>query len=367
MPDPSAVEDVHDTEELITRRANLNKRTVLKLDTILLPFLSILFLLNSLDRANVGSAESAHFTKDTGLPESALNTSLACFFAVFVALQPVGAALGRKYGMARYVPACMTLWGLCTTLHIFVRKEWQLISLRVLIGALEAGFYPTTVSYLSLFYTRYEFAKRLGLFYGQYAVAGALGGILSWAVFSHFPEPPAPAEPGTPPFTQSAAAAQHWHSWQVLFLLEGILTVAIALLGFLWLPHSADTAWFFTKAERQWAEERIRRDRDAPHSHSAHPKDASEATAETDIDAFDESRASVSYTEEGDRLLSSYTRSTPRTRRKSTASAHSLTADSGLSTSDVVSALLDWKIWYLLTCNILSAIPSTAFSVFLPS
>src|ERR1700753_2187755 len=76
---------------------------------------------------------------------------------------------------------------------------------------LKAGFYPTTVSYLSLFYTRYEFARRLGMFYGQYAIAGALGGILSYAVFSRFPH-------------NEDSVTSGWKSWQILFLLEGGVT-----------------------------------------------------------------------------------------------------------------------------------------------
>jgi len=131
---PQTTHDVHDER--------LSKRTLLKLDAILLPFLSLLFLLNSLDKSNIGNAETAGFTHDAGLSEKDLNISLAFFFAFFVALQPLGAALGRRYGMARWVPACMSLWGLSTILHIWVRKRWQLILLRILIATLEAGFYP---------------------------------------------------------------------------------------------------------------------------------------------------------------------------------------------------------------------------------
>lgn len=37
----------------------LHRRTLRKLDYILLPFLSTLFLLNSIDKSNVGNAETA--------------------------------------------------------------------------------------------------------------------------------------------------------------------------------------------------------------------------------------------------------------------------------------------------------------------
>jgi len=116
------------------------RRVVRKLDYILLPFLSLLFLLNSLDRSNIGNAETAHFTRDAGLNPEDLNVAVACFFAFFVALQPVGAAAGRKFGMGRWVPSVMALWGLGTILHAWITQKWQLIALRILIGTLEGRY-----------------------------------------------------------------------------------------------------------------------------------------------------------------------------------------------------------------------------------
>jgi MFS family permease len=66
-----------------------------------------------------------------------LNTAVAVFFSFFVTLQPVGAALGRKIGMKTWVPVTMTIWGIATGLHVWVRHKWQLILLRIIIGTLE--------------------------------------------------------------------------------------------------------------------------------------------------------------------------------------------------------------------------------------
>jgi hypothetical protein len=51
-----------------------------------------------------------------------------------------------------------------------------------MIGAFEAGFYPTAVAYLSCFYCRYDLAVRLALFYGQYAIAGAFSGSIGMSL-----------------------------------------------------------------------------------------------------------------------------------------------------------------------------------------
>ena len=43
----------NDDDEQITATSSVHKRTLLKLDTLLLPFLALLFLFNSLDKSNV--------------------------------------------------------------------------------------------------------------------------------------------------------------------------------------------------------------------------------------------------------------------------------------------------------------------------
>jgi len=335
----------------------LDRRTKRKLDFILLPFLALLFLLNSVDKSNIGNAETAGFTRDAGLNPGDLNESLGYFFAFFVALQPIGAAFGRKFGMVRWVPACMSLWGVCTLMHIRVRRRWQLILLRIAIACLEAGFYPTTVAYLSLFYTRYEFAVRLSVFYGQTAVAGVLGAVLSWAIFSKYE--------GEPEVNNGRLKG-----WQVLFLIEGCSTIVVALLGFVWLPRSAETAWFLNGEERAWAEKRIRLDYDdasrasmASFSSSGPRRGSGLGTVTSNTPILDHRADESAQGEAHHRLLGV---SGPDHRDAPPSTPTPLTADSGLSKHDILSAILNYKIWHILACNILSAIPATAFSVFLP-
>jgi hypothetical protein len=45
----------NDDDEQHNTTSRLHKRTLLKLDTLLLPFLALLFLFNSLDKSNVSS------------------------------------------------------------------------------------------------------------------------------------------------------------------------------------------------------------------------------------------------------------------------------------------------------------------------
>ncbi|KAI9680913.1 MAG: hypothetical protein M1829_000993 [Trizodia sp. TS-e1964] len=368
LPSPNsstALLAVSDPPRRFINENALNRRTLKKLDTILLPFLSLLFLLNSLDRSNIGNAETANFTRDIGLKPRDLNTAVALFFVFFVSLQPLGAAAGRRWGMARWVPAVMALWGLLTAAHIFIRHKWELIAIRILIGILEAGFYPTTVSYLSLFYTRYEFARRLGLFYGQYAIAGALGGVISYAVFSAFP-----SEDIDPYIERDGPRSPAiWTSWRLLFLLEGSLTIVVALAGFFWLPRRAGTAWFLNSEERKWAEYRIAKDRlaDSPSGliDDEEVLDGGGGGIHGDIEGH---YTETPELEQEQHLLQPSPSSTPSSMplSRSHAARSDFASDQGLSSLDILEAFSDWKIWYLLAVNICSSVPAMAFSVFLP-
>jgi hypothetical protein len=197
-----------------------------------------------------------------------------------------------------------------------------------------AGFYPVTVAYLSLFYTRFEFGRRLSLFYGQAAVGGALGGIISYLVFSRFGQKAGEEQSGNT-----------WRPWQVLFVLEGTLTMLVALAGYFWLPHSAETAWFLTREEREYASLRVLRDRDMQNISAADQQDGTHEDEE--------------YDEESRGLLNP-------SKAPASSQGRSSLDDRGVTPRDILSSVFNTKIWHILACNTLSAVPVYAFSVFLP-
>lgn len=219
--------------------------------------------------------------------------------------------------------------------------------------AAPAGFYPTAVSYLSLFYTRFEFGRRLGLFYGSYGVAGALGGVIAFSVFSRFP-------PSEEPIDENVTASDPGtlKPWQILFLVEGCLTIVIAIIGFFWLPRSVGTAWFLNEEERAWAEKRILLDRD--------DTDCQRQEAFTSVILPDELLEEEILTQSDDeqrlRLLpeDGSTKKKPR-------ETSDFSSDTGLSKSELLSTVLFLPLMLpILLLNIASAIPNTGFSVFLP-
>lgn len=223
---------IEETPEEKTHSRALNR----KFDFYILPFCVLIYMFNGLDRSNLGNAETDGFTSDLGIPPSSINTATSLFFATFVPLQPISVMIGKKVGQSTYLGIIGLGWGVLTLSHAWVHTKAQLIAVRLLIGAFEAGFYPTCVSYLSLFYPRFDLAFRIALFYGSYAIAGAFGGLIAYGCFQ---------------------IDGHMHGWQYLFIIEGTATIAIALATPFWLAKSPGQSWFLNETEKNFAERRM--------------------------------------------------------------------------------------------------------------
>jgi hypothetical protein len=107
-----------------------------KLDLYVLPFTVMIYLLNGLDRSNLGNAQTDGFTKDLNMPSTAINTATSLFFCTFVPLQPVSTAIGKRVGQAKWLAFISLGWGILTLSHAFVKTEGQLIAVRLLVSFL---------------------------------------------------------------------------------------------------------------------------------------------------------------------------------------------------------------------------------------
>jgi MFS family permease len=76
------------------------------------------------------------------------------FFTTYVAFQPPATVAIRKVGPRPFLAAITLLWGALMIGMGFVKNFDQLAALRVVLGILEAGFFPGCVYLLSTWYTR---------------------------------------------------------------------------------------------------------------------------------------------------------------------------------------------------------------------
>ncbi|OJD30883.1 major facilitator superfamily transporter [Diplodia corticola] len=204
---------------------------VRKLDLYLLPMMSL---------SNLGNAKTDGMDKDLGFVGEQYSLLILLFYVPNGLCDLPLNMLTKRWSGKVMLPGLMLGWGSCALLQCAATNFAGMLVLRLFLGAFEAGFFAGAVFYLTLFYTRGELGFRIAIFFGSALLAAAFSGLISFGVFR----------------------IQHGsiQGWKWLFIIEGAMTVIIALVSFFWLPASSSTAWFLTPAEKAAALARSRRD-----------------------------------------------------------------------------------------------------------
>jgi len=119
----------------------------------LVPFLLLLYILAFLDRVNVSYAKEM-LGRDAGLSEATYALGAGVFFIAYALLELPSSLLLQRYGARIWIGRIMITWGLVSALTMFARTATSFCSLRFLLGAAEAGFFPGIIYYLTLWFPR---------------------------------------------------------------------------------------------------------------------------------------------------------------------------------------------------------------------
>ncbi|KAL2135157.1 hypothetical protein VTI74DRAFT_9588 [Chaetomium olivicolor] len=222
------------------------KKIMRQVDRRLVLTVGAMYCVSLMDRTNLGAANIAGMGKDLVLIGDRYSIISLVFFITYVVFQPPSTVIVRKIGPRAHLAGITILWGACMIGMGFVKKWDQMAGLRVILGVLEAGFFPSCVYLLSTWYTRYEVGKRNSVFYLVGSVASAFAGILAYGIMQ-------------------MAGKGGLNGWCWIFIIEGILTVLLGIAGY-WLlvdfPDAKRSNWkFLGPREREWICARVEADR----------------------------------------------------------------------------------------------------------
>lgn len=119
------------------------KRIIRQIDLRVVLLLGAMYAVSLIDRSQIGLAMISGMGTDLQLTVGArYNIINAVFFGPYVLFQLPSTVLLRKIGPKRFLSGATLAWGLATLACGFVREWRDLVALRVVLGACEAGFYP---------------------------------------------------------------------------------------------------------------------------------------------------------------------------------------------------------------------------------
>ncbi|KAI2634449.1 retrograde regulation protein 2 [Xylaria nigripes] len=198
-----------------------------KLDRRLLPMIFVIYSLSVLDRSNLGNAHVAGLDQSLGLSGDQFSRLGTFFYVTYIIFQ--SAAAGWKHFPAHAWAAFVVFsYATISASQAAAQNYTGILVLRLLLGAAEAMYAGVPV-YLSFFYPRDKVGFRQGIFLSGSALANAYGGALGYGI-THI--------------------RSHIEPWRILFLIEGLPSLIMAVVAWFCFPDNIKSASFLTPREK---------------------------------------------------------------------------------------------------------------------
>lgn len=207
----------------------------------ILPFVFILFIINMLDRVNIGYA-ALEMNADLGIDPAAYGLVSGIFFIGYFLFEIPSNQILSRVGARIWLARIMITWGIVVVATAFVQTPVELGVLRFLLGVAEAGFFPGIVLYLSFWFMKGDTTRSYATFIAAMPVALVIASPVStWIIQS-----------------------VDWFGlagWRWVFILQGIPAVIAGICTLFLLPSMPrDARWLDTR-EKEWLERQLETDR----------------------------------------------------------------------------------------------------------
>jgi MFS family permease len=208
--------------------AHLYRKIVLRI----IPFLFVCYLVNFIDRTNIGFAQLA-LKQELGFSSAIYGFGAGLFYLGYIVFEVPSNILMQRIGARRTILRVMVLWGALSMAMAAVTTPTAFYTVRFLLGAAEAGFMPGVLFYLSCWIPPARRARVTALFMLAIPLSGVVGAPVSGGLM-HFME-------------------HVWvlHGWQWMFLLEGFPAVVLGIAAWFVLTDSPAHATWLNEAERK--------------------------------------------------------------------------------------------------------------------
>ncbi|PCH07110.1 Major facilitator superfamily domain, general substrate transporter [Penicillium occitanis (nom. inval.)] len=214
-------------------RQAVEKKLVRKVDIRLLIMMVVMYILNYLDRNNIAAAKLAGLEKSLKLTGDQYQLCVSILFVGYLLMQVPSNMILNKLGKPSiYLPACMVIWGVISTATAATMSFRGLLVCRFFLGFVEAAYFPGCLYLLSSWYTRKELVKRTALLYSGSLLSGAFSGLISAGI------------------TRGLNGARGLPAWKWLFIIEGSLTIFVAIFSFFIVPDLPRTTPWLTEDEK---------------------------------------------------------------------------------------------------------------------
>jgi ACS family tartrate transporter-like MFS transporter len=212
--------------------SDIERQTIKRVTKRLIPFLILLFVVAFLDRNNVGFA-ALRMNDDIGISQTIYGLGAGIFFLGYFIFEVPSNVLLHRFGARVWLARIMVTWGIIAGAMGFLQTAGHFITLRVLLGIAEAGFFPGVIYLLSLWFPARYRARMIATFYLGVPIAQVIG---------------APLSVGLMQVGDTLGVV----GWRLMYIAEAVPAIILGVVCYFYLTDRPADAHWLTNEQRTW-------------------------------------------------------------------------------------------------------------------
>lgn len=216
--------------------SSLPPKLLRKIDLRILTLLCGIYFLQFLDKTLL------NYSAAMGIKENLVGNEFSnlstIFYASYIFAEPFISYCLQRFPISKAFSICIVLWGIALTCHAACKTYASLMIVRTLLGIFESSSAVGIISISGMYYTKPEQVSRMGIWSIHSGTATIAGALLSFA-FQHI-------------------HTTEFQSWQILFLVVGLITIIFGIFIWFYLPDNVVNAQFLSNEEKVLVLEHIR-------------------------------------------------------------------------------------------------------------
>ena len=201
---------------------------------VVLPMVFMVYMLAYFDRVNIGMA-LPHMSAELNLTPVQAGWIGGGFAWGYALTQLLAGWLALVFGPRRLIGMCLFLFGGAAMLTAFAQDFWQVLGVRILLGAAEGPVYAATSLLLAQWFIKAERGRAFGIWNLGAPLGGFLAGPISGALIAH-------------------------HDWRIMLIVEGLPAWLLCLAWFKAIPSKIDTAKWLSGNDRETIQRELERE-----------------------------------------------------------------------------------------------------------
>ena len=197
----------------------------------LIPFMMALYVVNYVDRVNVGFA-ALTMNADLHFSPASYGFGAGLFFVGYLLFQVPLSILLQRFPVRSAVCGILLVWGILSAATALVRDATSFAAMRFALGAAEAGFFPLMMLYLTRWFPRSFRTRFTAMFMASIPLASLIAGPISGLILG-------------------MDGVGGIAGWQWLLMLEGVPACVLGVAVFAVLPEDpAHASWLSAEEKR---------------------------------------------------------------------------------------------------------------------